>query len=61
MDEPAWHDRPTGPGLWYCIGDKYKGTVVLLSQYDLERGAPFYSTKVYGPIPKPPGKEETCE
>ncbi len=54
--QPAWHDKPTGPGLWVCWfhprgGKVQMPSVVDLAEEDLDRGAPFYTSRVYGPIP----------
>lgn len=52
---PAWHDRPTGPGLWVCLpdGKSVRQIVTLeLDEKDIKRGAPFNTPRVYGPIPK---------
>jgi hypothetical protein len=52
---PQWMDRPNAPGMWVCLASD-KSTfrqpiVCFLSQYDIDRGAPFYTLRVYGPIP----------
>ena len=46
-----WMDRPSGPGLWLCHGTTLRDCVVELDQEDIDNGAPFASTRVYGPIP----------
>lgn len=51
-----YHDRPTGPGRWVCMSKpwadgKMSDVVVDLSQDDLDRGAPFHTARVYGPLP----------
>ena len=54
---PTWMPRPSGPGLWACIGgQQLKGRELLLTLTadDLARGAPFYVAAVFGPIPEPP-------
>lgn len=55
---PALHDRPTGPGWWVCVGSPADdGDIgaytqcLLLDQEDLDRGAPFHTRKVFGPLP----------
>jgi hypothetical protein len=52
---PQWMDRPSTPGMWLCVPDNsntFKQLVVTwLSQPDLDRGAPFHTRRVYGPIP----------
>lgn len=56
---PAWHKRPTCPGLWVCHPSKEitQWVALELSQERIDAGAPFCSPAVYGPIPNPP--EET--
>lgn len=55
--EPQWMDRPSGPGIWVCIGGvaggigRLQDSVLHLTQADLDRGAPFFVVRVYGPIP----------
>ena len=46
-----WMDRPSGPGMWVCVGKKFKPTVLSLLQDDLNVGAPFETSRVFGPIP----------
>lgn len=70
-DTPAWHDRPTCPGLWLSmhepsspIGASFlkflqSMTMLLLEKEDLDRGAPFFSLRVYGPIPEYDHENET--
>ncbi len=56
---PAWHPRPTCPGLWLTIGNRpraYTFVALRLDAEDLTRGAPFETDAVYGPIPEPPEK-----
>lgn len=54
---PSWMKRPNCPGMWVCVGDdtntimRGKATVLTLSQLDIDRGAPFATQSVYGPIP----------
>lgn len=56
-EQPQWMDRPNQPGMWVCIGGKAGGIEKLqdaalhLMQADLDRGAPFCTVRVYGPIP----------
>ncbi len=53
--EAQWMERPSGPGLWVCIGKgrlNGQDTVLKLSQHDLDRGSPFETKMVYGPIPE---------
>lgn len=52
-----WMDKPSCPGIWVCVGvdwadGSFPPAVIDLSQEDLDRGAPFRTTRVYGPIPK---------
>ncbi len=56
--DPAWHDRPTGPGLWVCtLRDKRRGwAAVKLDAEDLASGAPRFTSRVYGPIPEDGGE-----
>jgi len=52
---PAWHDKPTGPGMWVCIGHgrmRGRDSVLNLTDLDLANGAPFFTEAVYGPIPE---------
>ena len=44
---PAWHDRPTCPGLWVC-----GGVVRRVTESDLGRWESFVQFRVYGPIPE---------
>ncbi len=44
LKSPAWHDRPTGPGLW-VVG----GVVWDINERTISRTLPF--GRVYGPIP----------
>lgn len=46
-----WMDRPSGPGRWLCHGTTLRDCVVELDQEDIDNGAPFASSRVYGPIP----------
>jgi hypothetical protein len=54
---PGWHERPTGPGLWVCMPDLNafpRLTQIIgleLDQEDIDRGAPFNTLCVFGPIP----------
>lgn len=63
-----WRDRPTGPGIWLCVKDRVtsdaadsiiRASLLGLNAEDLERGAPFASSRVYGPIP-PDDPEQPC-
>lgn len=47
---PAWHDRPTGPGLWMTTGDD---TATAWDQSNIERQSRtgWYMGRVFGPIP----------
>ena len=54
-DTPTWRDRPTLPGLYMC--ESLPDTIVPnefvvldLDQEDIDRGAPFATKRVYGPI-----------
>jgi len=53
---PAWHDRPTGPGLWVCMPDGKqfgrRAEALRLTEEDLARGAPFHVLRVFGPVPE---------
>ena len=54
--QPAWRKRPTCPGIWVCVGELEldgKFVVLRLSQDDLDRGSPFRTSQVYGPISEP--------
>lgn len=53
---PAWHPRPTCPGVWLCPPSKKiaQWVSLALSQDDINRGAPFLSDAVFGPIPARP-------
>lgn len=59
--EPAWHARPTCPGLWLvlpALRAPFKQPVAMhLDQAEIDRGVPFHARCVYGPIPEP----ETCD
>lgn len=63
---PRWLKRPTGPGLWVCVGGRggalsgWTGALQL-SQLDLDRGAPFETVAVFGPIPKRPESFDGCQ
>jgi len=59
--EPKWMKRPSCPGIWLCqrsnrLNSPYRWTGLDLTQDDIDRGAPFATDIVYGPIPEP--KEE---
>jgi hypothetical protein len=61
---PQWMDRPSTPGMWLCVpskGNTFKQIVVCdLDQSDIDRGAPFHTSRVYGPIPaRQPGEQVT--
>jgi len=52
---PDWHDRPTCAGTWLCSlnhDGKIRPTVVTLDDNDIAAGKPFYTPRVYGPIPE---------
>jgi len=53
--QPRWAMRPSGPGMWVCLpetGSAFPKPVVIdLTQSDIDRGAPFRSSCVFGPIP----------
>lgn len=54
---PDWRPRPTEPGLWWCESDRKsfpQAVAMRLTAADIERGAPFGVSMVYGPIPEPP-------
>lgn len=54
---PAWHQRPTGPGVWICEPDEIRrkagmSSVILdLDQEALDEGAPHFCCRVFGPVP----------
>ncbi len=57
-DAPAWHDKPTCPGWWLCVSevksmwkDSKVSTFQFWTQEDLDRGCPFHTSRVFGPIP----------
>lgn len=56
---PAWHDRPTGPGLWM----KRSGTVVMVVPHDMGQRhiEQWPGGRVYGPIPADKEGTETCQ
>ena len=58
---PAWHKRPTGPGRWLCANTEKSYFInlenwptLVIDQANLDRGSPFKTCCVYGPIPDPP-------
>ena len=55
MNMPRWMPRPSEPGMWVCLPDKgntfAKPVVIDLTQHDIDRGAPFRCSGVFGPIP----------
>jgi len=59
-EQPQWMRRPSGPGKWVCKSDQsgrdigFHQTILDLDADDIERGAPFHTECVYGPIPSPP-------
>ena len=62
---PQWMERPSGPGRWVCEelpkGSRRIGPIIVnLTDEDLNRGAPFYTTRVYGPIPEFRGPAICC-
>ena len=56
---PQWRDKPSEPGWWVCSNHsrEWYASALFLTQDDLDRGAPFFSLAVYGPIPAPPNGE----
>lgn len=55
-DVPAWRDRPTCAGKWWCEPQpggalSHNPVAMNLTDSDIERGAPFHVARVYGPIP----------
>ena len=57
---PAWHQRPTMPGLWLCCGETqvtegvpFAGDLIDITPTDIVRGVPYRSSLVFGPIPLP--------
>ena len=53
-DAPRWMDRPDRPGTWVCddSAGRYPPIGVNLTQEMLDKGDPFVSKRVYGPIPE---------
>lgn len=58
---PAWHKRPTCPGLWVCWEESQpemlftiSAPLIRMTQMDIDRGCPFATAAVFGPIPEPP-------
>jgi hypothetical protein len=53
QSKTRYMDRPDEPGMWVCFNDskEFLMTVLYLDQDDLNRGAPFHTQRVYGPIP----------
>ena len=60
VSKPNWHKQPTCPGRWVSVPDPddlrlgSNWLVMELTQHDIERGAPLYTTMVYGPLPEIP-------
>lgn len=52
-DTSAWRERPTCPGVWICYADDRRLVVLNLTQDDLDRGSPFRTRCVYGPVSEP--------
>ena len=57
-DAPRWMDRPDRPGTWVCARIKtgeygeMPDVAINLTQEEIDKGAPFVSKRVYGPIPE---------
>lgn len=51
---PDWHERPTMPGYYLCDNGRLDMLSLHLTARDIERGAPFHVSRVYGPIPPAP-------
>lgn len=52
-ESPAWHPKPTGPGVWVCEPEEGRDSayVILdLDQQAIDEGAPYFSARVFGPI-----------
>jgi len=49
---PRWMDRPDRPGRWLCVNGDLPDCAVSLTQEMINKGAPFASKRVYGPIPE---------
>lgn len=57
---PNWMERPSGPGCWICMvtvpgSSLANGT---LTQESVDAVAPFYTSRVYGPITCPRTKSD---
>lgn len=54
---PRWMKRPSCPGIWLCWpgmnGRREYTNGLCLTAEDIERGAPFETECVFGPIPEP--------
>ena len=66
MSAPAWHKRPTGPGLWliwprFSGKSYYRREAVRLTKTDIKRGNWSSTACVYGPIPEPPEELRECK
>lgn len=68
QSQPAWHDKPTGPGLWVlCSGRAHEATKVFERDgvlHMLSRLCPvsdYGYCQWYGPIPEPPATVEDAE
>jgi hypothetical protein len=61
---PDWYYRPSGPGIWVCVnweGPLYtRDFVMRLTQEEIDRGVPFHTQMVFGPIPEPPEEMKPC-
>mgnify|MGYP005610140499 CR=1 FL=1 len=57
-DAPRWMDRPDRPGTWVYARIKtgeygeMPDVAINLTQEEIDKGAPFVSKRVYGPIPE---------
>lgn len=53
---PAWHDKPTGPGLWLCQwrSDMARGFPPTLRCLDADDMAVIWAGPCFGPIPPRP-------
>ena len=54
---PAWHDRPTGPGLWVCVEEDGPAAYNLSDDGAVQLWDAINSGCVFGPILLDPGGE----
>lgn len=57
---PAWHDRPTGPGLWFAP-DNYRQRNLPIDEFDWTHQSDMLARwcggRVFGPIPADEGTQ----